>query len=57
MCGQSQYVTTPDSQRVKTENGPDQIEKNRNYIKKNINEKMNRSVCQRDKACLSRKKK
>ena len=44
MCGKSQYVTTPDSKRGKTENGPYKSEK----IKKNINEKMNRNVYQRD---------
>ena len=36
MCGKSQYVTTPDSKRGKTENGPYQGEKNENYIKKKI---------------------
>ena len=29
MCGKSQYVKTPDSKRGKTENGPDQSEKNK----------------------------
>ena len=57
MCGKSQYVTTPDSKRGKTENGPYKSEKIKKiiYLKKNINEKMNRNVYQRDKACLSRK--
>ena len=27
MCGKSQYVKTPDSKRVKTQNGPDLSEK------------------------------
>ena len=27
MCGKSQYVTTPDSKREKTENGPYKSEK------------------------------
>ena len=50
MCGKSQYVATPDSKRGKTENGPYKSEKIKNYIykKKNINEKMNRNVYQRD---------
>ena len=32
MCGKSQYVTTPDSKRGKTENGPDQSEKNKKLL-------------------------
>ena len=34
MCGKSQYVTTSDSQRGKTENGPYQSDKNKKLYKK-----------------------
>ena len=49
MFGKSQYVTIPYSKRGKTENGPYKSEKIKKlYIKRNINEKMNRNVYQRD---------
>ena len=31
MCSKSQYVKTPDIKRGKTENGPDQSERIKNY--------------------------
>ena len=34
MCGKFQYVKAPDSKRGKTENGPDQSEKNKKLYKK-----------------------
>ena len=40
MCGKSQYVTTPDSKRGKTENGPYKSEKIKKlYIKKKLTKK------------------